>query len=230
MVKSKVRETDLYDPVKTYLAGQGYEVKAEIDGADVVATRGEDDPVVVELKTGFALALYHQAVDRQSLTDAVYIAVPHGSGRAFQDALWRNTRLCRRLGLGLLTVRVEDGAVIPQLDPAPYRPRKSKQRKERLLLEFSRRVGDPNTGGVTRQGIVTAYRQDVLRCVCVLSANGPMKAAHVAAEAGVENARRMMFDDYYGWFERVDTGIYQLSPMGHEAVEAYRSVIARLGD
>ena len=120
--------------------------------------------------------------------------------------------------------------VTPHLDPAPYRPRMSKQRKGRLLQEFSRRVGDPNTGGVTRQSIVTAYRQDVLRCVRVLVANGPMKAAHVAAAAGVENARRMMSDDYYGWFERVGTGIYQLSPLGHEAVEAYRTIIDQLGD
>ena len=48
-----MRETDLYDPVKHLLQAQGYEVKAEIGAADVVACRDNEPPVIVELKTGF---------------------------------------------------------------------------------------------------------------------------------------------------------------------------------
>ena len=82
-----MRETDLYPPVKAFLEGQGYEVKAEIGPADVVACRGDEDPVVVELKTGFSLTLVHQGVARQAITDAVYIAAPRGKGRPFLAAL-----------------------------------------------------------------------------------------------------------------------------------------------
>jgi hypothetical protein len=80
MAARTFRETDLYRPIKAYLEGQGYAVKAEVGAADVVACRGEDEPVIVELKTGFALALFHQAVARQALTDAVYVAVVRGFG------------------------------------------------------------------------------------------------------------------------------------------------------
>lgn len=171
----RISETELYKPVKAFLNKQGYEVKAEVGAADVVACRGEADPVIVELKTGFSLSLFHQAIARQSITDAVYVAVARGSGRRFQQALKSNLSLARRLGLGLMTVRLSDALVEVHLDPAPYAPRKSKKRKDRLLREFSRRVGDPNTGGSTRVKLVTAYRQDALRCAAYLSANGPSR-------------------------------------------------------
>ena len=46
-----MKETDLYPPVKRYLEGQGYTVKGEIDGCDVVAVRRGDEPVVVRAPT-----------------------------------------------------------------------------------------------------------------------------------------------------------------------------------
>lgn len=225
---SGIRETDLYAPVKAFLERQGYEVKAEIGAADVVASNGVDEPVIVELKTGFSLSLFHQAIARQLITDAVYVAIPHSSGQRFRQSLMANKGLCRRLGLGLLSVRLIDGHIDVHLDPAPYRPRKSKPRQTRLLREFLRRVGDPNQGGSTRRGIVTAYRQDALRCVMVLRANGPSKASDVARQSGVAVARRIMADDHYGWFDRIRTGIYGLSPKGAEAAAQYGDVIRQL--
>ena len=82
------------------LEGQGYVVKSEIGAADIVAVRGDEEPVIVELKTKFSLSLFHQAVQRQALTDTVYVAVPRGEGRPFLSSLAGNTALCRRLGWG----------------------------------------------------------------------------------------------------------------------------------
>jgi len=223
MSTSKPRETDLYPPVKALLESQGYTVKGEIGPADIMAVRDGEDPVVVELKTGFSLSLFHQGIERQAITDAVYIAVPRGTGRMFQRAIAANTSLCRRLGLGLMTVRLKDGLVEVHADPAPYKPRKSAIKKSRLLREFAKRTGDPNAGGATRQGLMTAYRQDALRCARVLSQLGPTKAAHVAKASGVEKARALMAVNHYGWFERVETGIYGLCAKGAEA-------LALLGD
>ncbi|WP_417685139.1 DUF2161 domain-containing phosphodiesterase [Roseibium sp.] len=212
-----ILETDLYPPIKAYLCAQGYEVKAEVGSADVVACKGTEDPVIVELKTGFSLGLFHQAIARQSITDAVYVAVPRNKGKRFQAALKNNLKLARRLGLGLITVRLEDGLVEVHQDPATFKPRKMKPRKIRLLREFARRVGDPNTGGSTRVTLVTAYRQDALRCAAHLDANGPSKGAEVARSTGVSTATRLMADDHYGWFERVERGVYALTPKGAAA-------------
>ncbi len=228
MTTSRPKETDLYAPVKALLEGQGYVVKGEIGAADVVACRGEEDPLIVELKTGFSLSLFHQGVERQAITDTVYIAVPRGTGAAFGKALKSNLALCRRLGLGLITVRLSDGFTEVHADPAPYRPRQNKRRKTRLLREFARRTGDPNAGGATRQGLITAYRQDALRCAVLLNAQGPTKASLVASGSGVARARDIMATDHYGWFERVSKGIYGLKPAGVEALESYAGVVKGL--
>ena len=74
---SKPRETDLYPAVKSYLEDQGYVVKSEVGAADVVAIRGAEPPVVVELKLGFSLALFHQCVARLKITDDVYLSLIH---------------------------------------------------------------------------------------------------------------------------------------------------------
>lgn len=223
-----IKETDLYAPVKLMLEGQGYEVKGEIGAADVVAVRGDEVPVIVELKTGFSLSLFHQAIARQSITDAVYVAVPHGNGSASHKALSNNKALCRRLCLGLITVRLADGFVEIHADPVPYRPRQSKTGKAQLLREFAKRAGDPNQGGATRTSLVTAYRQDALRCLHVLACQGQLKAANVAELSGVARARPIMADDHYGWFERVSTGIYQLTPNGNAALAKYAKELKKL--
>lgn len=225
MATSPARETNLYDPIKRFLEGQGYEVKGEIGKVDVVACRGDEAPVLVELKTAFSLSLFHQAIDRLTVSDFVYVAVPHKPGKVFARSVKRNVSLCRRLGIGLITVRLKDGLVQVHIDPGPYRPRISAPKTARLLKEFAKRVGDPNSGGATRQGLITAYRQDALRCLAFLDQHGETKAARVAAETSVETARRIMADNHYGWFERVKTGIYAATPAGRTALEQYQSQV-----
>ena len=225
-----MREQTLYPPVKAFLEAQGYDVKGEVNGCDLVAIRGEEPPVVVELKASFSLPLVFQGIARQGLTDSVYLAVPPFSGRTTRrkDAL----ALCRRLGLGLLTIRLEPAPFVEALlDPAPYRPRRRKHAIGRLLREFQRRVGDPTQGGSTGRPIMTAYRQDALRCAAHLRLNGPTKAAVVAKGTGVAGARAIMYADHYGWFERpADSplGVYGLTPKGHAALEQYADTVAAL--
>ena len=117
-----MRETELYGPVKAYLEGQGYEVKGEVGAADVVARRGDDPLVVVELKTGFSLALFHQAIARLAVTDCVYVAVPKPKTKAGKE----NVALARRLGLGVIFVRPQGwagrGRRGPRSLPPPQEP------------------------------------------------------------------------------------------------------------
>ena len=124
-----------------------------------------------------------------------------------------------------MTVRLRDGFVEVLCDPAPYRPRKSAQRKGRLLREFARRVGDPARGGATRSGQVTAYRQDALRIAAHLACAGPCKGSEVAAATVVATATRIMAADHYGWFERVSVGIYRLTPGGEQGLADYASAL-----
>ena len=212
---SKAKEADLYGPVKSYLQKQGYEVKGEVGAADIVGRRG-DDLVVVELKLGFSLALFHQGIERLAVTDDVYLAVPAG-GKT--KALRNNVKLARRLGLGVLTVRLRDGFVEALADPGPYAARKIARKKKTLLRAFDRLEGDPNDGGATRHGIVTGYRQDALKCAAHLAEHGACKGAEVAKSTGVAEATRLMRTNHYGWFDKVEKGVYALTDAGQEGLK-----------
>jgi hypothetical protein len=207
-------ETDLYAPVKSLFEALGFTVKAEIAAADIVARRGDDPPVIIELKLSFTLALLHQAIARQAMSDAVYVAVPKWKGRAGWKTFKGNISLCRRLGLGLISVDLAGHNARIHCDPAPYHPRKSKVKLDRLKAEFDRRQGDPNTGGSTRRKIMTAYRQAAIRCAKVLKIHGPSRGADVAKLADVSIATRLMADNHYGWFVRVARGVYDLTSEG----------------
>ncbi len=225
-----MRENELYPPVKAFLEAQGYAVKGEIGACDVMAVRDEEPPVIVELKASFSLTLVLQGVRRLAISDHVYVAAPPFTGKSARQQTRDVTALCRRVGLGLMTVRIEPTPAIEVLcDPIPYKPRKDTRKRNRLLREFERRVGDPTAGGSsTKAPRMTAYRQDALRCARYLAANGPTKASIVASEAQVPKATAMMYRDVYGWFERVGTGIYQLTPKGTAALDQFTDTVEKL--
>ncbi len=218
-----MKESDLYLPLKRFLEAQNYEVKGEIQDCDVLAVRGEEVPVVVELKLAFNLNVVLQAVERLSLTPKVYIGIPRRCG-SLNRRRRQIIKLLRMLGLGLVAVDPDPatGSVEVLLDPGEYRPRKSKRRQERLLGEFVRRVGDPNLGGIEkRKGIMTAYRQRSLAIARFLRENGPTKASRVAQTLREPKARNMLYRDVYGWFERESRGVYRLSPRGEQEILAW---------
>lgn len=218
-----MQESALYPPVKAFLEAQGFEVKAEIGALDILACRDGDPPVVVEMKLALNLPLILQGVARQGVFADVYLAVP-------QPAKWTHrykdlVALLRRLGLGLLTVK--GSVVTAHLDPAPYVPRLNSARAGRLLREFQRRVGDPNTAGTTGVKRMTAYRQDALRMAVVL-ASGAQRPAALARASGVARAAAILRADHYGWFVRIAPALYALTPQGHKALADIGPGIAAL--
>ena len=213
-----MKESDLYPPVKAFLQAQGYEVKGEIGPADVVGVRGPD-MVVVELKTRFSLALFHQGIARLSVCDCVYVCVARGKGRPWMKAVKENVKLARRLGLGLLSVRMETGVGEVHCDPGHYAPRKVARKTRAILSEFERREGDPNLGGLAGAR-VTAYRQEATLCAEFLALAGEAKGAEVAKSTGVARATTIMRDNHYGWFEKVEKGVYRLSETGSGVARA----------
>jgi len=232
--RSSRAESDLYPAVKAFLEGQGYEVKAEVRGCDVVAIRGDEPPVIVELKLGFSLALVLQGVDRLTLTDRVYLAVGRPRGRRGRrgSVLRRDVRdLCRRLGLGLMTVAPghSAGCVEVVVDPVPYRPRRRTASLTRLLGEHARRVGDPNRGGVTRTPIVTAYRQEALRCAMLIERGGHASLKALRESGLVPNAPRILQRDVYGWFRRLQRATYALTERARQDIGRFAASSALPG-
>lgn len=219
-------ETALYAPVKAFLQGLGFTVKGEIDSCDIVAVRPGEPPVMViaELKLGFTFELVLQAVDRLTAADEVWLAVP--MTRKGRDTDRRVQRLCRLLGLGLLTVHPKTGVVEVQTAPAPYRPRLDKKWRSRLLREFERRRGDPTEGGSTRRKIMTAYRQHCLALATHLLAGParPRDLREITADPG-----NMLRHNVYAWFQRTAPGTYELTPLGRQEALAWLAQQADAG-
>ncbi|AIQ12128.1 DUF2161 family putative PD-(D/E)XK-type phosphodiesterase [Paenibacillus durus] len=182
-------ETELYAPLKKFFEQQGYEIKGEVRSCDLVGVRGDGEPpLIVEMKKTFNLALLLQGVERLKLSPAVYLAVERcreKKGAASQR--WGSlSHLCRRLGLGLVTVvfyKTKAPLVEVLAEPeAPAGPaRGGGRRRERLLYEFHERSGDYNTGGSASVKLVTAYREKALRVAAALEA-AEREAALAAAE------------------------------------------------
>jgi hypothetical protein len=208
-------ETSLYSPVKRFLENLGFEVKGEVCGCDLVALRGEEPVAVVigELKLAFNLELVLQAVDRAAACDEVWLAV-RASKKRGRERDPRARKLCRLLGLGLLCVSTS-GAVEVLVEPAPWSPRRDNKRRSKLISEHRRRQGDPTAGGSTRQPIMTAYRQQALACAEALS-QAPARPRDL--KSALPDAPKILLRNVYGWFVRVERGLYALSDDGRAAL------------
>jgi len=206
-------ETTLYLPVKRFLERLGFDVKGEVKGCDIVALKGDAPLVVVtELKLSFTLELVLQGVDRTAAADEIWLAVQSSNRGRENDS--RVRKLCRFLGFGLLGV-TRTGRVDVLVEPVPWRPRRDKARRSQLVDEHRRRLGDPVMGGGTRKPIMTAYRQQALICAAAL-AQGPRRVREL--KAAVPDAPKILLNNVYGWFVRVERGVYALAEPGRAAL------------
>ena len=241
-------EADLYAPVKRFLEALGYEVKGEVRGCDVVAVRpgALDPPLVVELKLAFTLGVVLQGLDRLALTDLVYLAVPAarpGPGRrASRGVVARPPRRApavppagRRPAGGPSAGRRPAGGpgrggVRPPCPPARV-PRKNKARAALLLGEHARRQGDPNRGGTGGKPLLTAYRQEALRCAGLLQrhAGGPLPVALLRDQADAPDAARILHRNVYGWFEPAGRGLYRITAEGLRGLELFHAAAVATG-
>jgi hypothetical protein len=217
------RETDLYAPVKEYLLNQGFTVRGEVRDCDLAAVKN-GELLVVELKVAFNLDLVIQGNERKRICDNVYLAIPQPKN--LHSPHWlKKIRLCRALGLGLLAVS-PGGAVQPLCHPVVKLPAKSSRQKELLIKEFQGRSGDYNTGGSGRRPLVTVYREQALRIARFI---GPsqQRPKDIVAATGIAAAPGILQKNYYGWFQRVERGVYCLSTLGHQALQDYADILNR---
>jgi len=213
----KLQETDLYQPIKNYLLQLGFEVKGEIKNCDIVAKK-EELLIIIELKLTLNITLLLQAVERFSVADTVYIAIPK------QCSLYKKQgkqvkKLVKRLGIGLIIVDLQPTEQYVEIvfDPQDYAPRKNKRKQTALLKEFNQRIGDTQKGGSTRSKAgLTAYRQRCIRVAEYLLKEPIAKGAEIKKAIGEPQATLFLRDNYYSWFDKVERGVYKLSERGRE--------------
>ncbi len=224
------KETELYIPIKQFLEEQGYQVRGEVNGCDIVAVKIDEEPIIIELKKSFSLDLVLQGVNRLQLSNNVYLAIERPRKNSKR---WTSIKqLCRRLGVGLLTVHFSNNQslvdVVCHCDGFGHRT--NRKLKDRLLDEFHRRSGDHNIGGSTRVPLITAYREEALSCAIYIKETGPSKASHIRDATNIPKARNILNDNHYRWFTSTARGIYDITPEGEKALTEYANIIQSEND
>ena len=213
------KETDLYEPIRAFLEEEGYQVQAEVKNCDIAAVK-DGQLVIVELKKAFSLKLVYQGLERQSLTDQVFVAIPRPKKGA-REKSWKDMlKLLKRLELGLLTVALDSPlrTVDVVLEPSDSLAWKNRKKREKLQAELENRQVDANVDGMTRRKIMTAFREKSIRLACLLEKEEQVSLASLR-ERSMEDYVGILSRNYDKWFKRVEKGVYALSEKGKEALE-----------
>lgn len=226
-----IQETELYQPIHDYFVKLGFEVHAEVNDCDLTASK-DGELIIVELKLNLNLDLLIQAVKRQRLTGYVYIAIQRPNYSMFSRK-WKDLCfLVRRLELGLIVVTFEGKA--PQVDiilnPSPFSREMSmravKKKTNSIIAEIQGRHGNYNVGGSIRTKIMTAYKENVIHIACCLKKYGQLSPKKLRELGTGKKTLSILNKNFYGWFERVERGIYKLSDRGNEELHNFSELVS----
>jgi hypothetical protein len=131
--------------------------------------------------------------------------------------------LLRRLELGLLFVSLgsDRDPVEVVLQPLPLARRRKAAARRAVLEEVGQRSADYNTAGSTRRKIMTAYREQAIRIACLLSVHGTLSPKDLRALGTGPKTQAILYDNVYGWFQRVGAGTYRLAAHGARDIDTY---------
>ena len=154
-------------------------------------------------------------VDIQKVSDTVFIGIFRPKdlfSKSFQNKIY----LLKRLGIGLIVVskRTLDIEIVsePIVSELSKYQVSNKDKRLNLSEEFQRRKIKNNVGGVHHTKLMTEYRENALMVLSALHKLGDVaKGSDVAKASGVSNATTILRANYYGWFVKVDKGIYSIS-------------------
>jgi hypothetical protein len=153
---------------------------------------------------------------------------------------WRGIRrLIRQLELGLILVFT--GKVGRRVEvafhPLPYDRKKQGAKRRAVIEEIEGRSAEHNTGGVAGEKIVTVYRENAIHIACCLDELGPSSPKRLREFDTGAKTTSILYNNVYGWFERVDKGTYSISAQGRrelgtyqELAERYRSLVKAIAE
>lgn len=217
-------ETELYEPVKKLFEDMGYRVMAEAADCDVAAEK-DGEQIAIELKTAFNLKLVYQIVERQTVCRYVYAAIP--KPKDTKSKKWKEAlRLLKRLGAGLILTDRIDTEKYAQivLEPQQTPVNINYKKRKKLKNEMENRTANLNTGGSSKKKIVTAYRENAIFIACCLLTKGNMTCGDIKKYGTGEKTYSILRQNYYGWFEKTQDGVYCVNDKGQEEVKEYKQI------
>ncbi len=221
---SELKECDLYEPIKAFFIEQGYKVSGEVKNIDVVIHK-DDDVIAIELKPTFNLKLILQAVDRQKFFDTVYVAIfkPKSINKRYKEVV----HLTKRLEIGLITVNMLKSGTRVTIEhhPLEFNRRKNSRKKKAIIKEIENRSGIiDNVGGTTGIKRMTAYREASIAAAVALNMLGDSSPMAIKTLTDEQKSGQIMYQNHYGWFDRIGQGVYSLTNKGKDAIIEYKDI------
>ena len=220
-----MNESDLFPYLKDYLLSSGYKIRAEVNDCDIVAVL-DDELIIIEMKMRLNLELIMQAVDRQNITDSVYVAIPTPGKKTQKSRLRGIIRILKRLEIGLIFVDEKSSMPIKIIfHPKKWQRRKQLKRKRAVLKEISLRRKNLNIGGTNRKKIVTAYREQAIQIAVYLQILGECSAATLQKYGTSKNTHSILYKNFYKWFTRTGRGKYVLNELGSAEIKQWEDLV-----
>ena len=224
-----MKEADLYSPIQQFFKKNGFEVDGEVKKIDIVAIK-DDLKIGIELKKELNLKVITQAAINQKFFEIVYIGIfmPKSINKQFKDKVY----LLKRLGIGLILVNPISNELNFYSQPfqtaiSTYQKRNLKKR-QKIINELQKRVLKNNTGGVVHTAVLTAYRQASLKVLYFLSLDHPNTIKNLKKATKLDNVNNILYKNYYGWFNNIARGQYDLSEKGLLALKTNAELISQL--
>lgn len=220
----------MHAPLTLYLKNQGYRINCEVKGCDITAVKGEE-LIIVELKKTFSLRHLYQGVKRKELTDSVYLALAVPPGKSTIPNSSDAKAVLRRLELGLILIHFmkTKTKVEVVLHPLPFRPQRKQKKRAAIIREIDGRFHEFNTAGIpSKQETITTYKLQAITIAYLLRKYKEATPKQLRSAGAGEKAQEILLKNVYGWFERVERGVYTLHPAGRKALNQYGEITDRL--
>jgi hypothetical protein len=220
-----MKETELFIPLKTFFEAMGYHIQAEVMHLDFLACK-EESCLGIELKLSLSTQVIAQAIKRLLLVETVYIATlkPAKQTKTFKDKL----TIIKALGIGLIYIDTTHQQCQVLFDPQK-KPSINQKKYVKLKKEFDMRMLQKNQAGMTKQKIMTHYKESLLVLLGILI-DGQKSIAYIQTHYHIEAVQKKLYNNYEGWFKSVSRGIYTLTDQGIKAYQLYKDDMMTLLD
>ena len=208
----------MYEPIRLLLNELGFIVRGEVKNCDIAAIQ-EDELWVVEMKLSANLTLLYQAMERKSVTDYVFIAIPRPKNSRSKNFASLK-KIVSKLELGLILVSIDSPVPLAEIAIHPAGGgTTSRHKAESIRKEILGRSSD-TSGGTSKTKISTAYREKCIRIACFLEAKGDLSSRELMRLGCEKDTAAILRNNHYGWFAKTADKKYFLADAGKAYLHA----------
>ena len=210
----------MYEPIRQLLNGLGFIVRGEVKNCDIAAIKAEV-LWVVEMKLSANLTLLYQAMERKTITEHVFIAIPRPKNSRSKNFASLK-KIVSKLELGLILVSIDSPKPLAEIIIHPSGNRKTNPKKSDFIRREILGRSSDSTGGTTKTEVSTAYREKCIKIACLIKAHRELTSREMLKLGCGKDTAKILRNNHYGWYAKTGDGKYTLSDIGNEYLHTNR--------